>query len=86
MATIQLNPKTTKKIIFSLIFLSASSLLALMFSADNPNEINKVQFSLIAVNVFSFIVFLFLVFLSAKKLIEDYKQNKLGAKLRLRMA
>ena len=86
MATVQLNPKTTKKIIFSLIFLSASSLLALMFSADNPNEINKIQFSLIAVNSVSFVVFLVLVFLSAKKLSADYKQNKLGAKLRLRMA
>ena len=86
MAIIQLNPRTTKKIIFSLIFLSTSSLLALMFSADNPNELNKIQFPLIAVNVVSFIVFLFLVSLSAKKLIVDYKQNKLGAKLRLRMA
>ena len=86
MATVQLNPKTTKKIIFSLIFLSASSLLALMFSADNPNEINKIQFSLIAVNSVSFVVFLVLVFFSAKKLSADYKQNKLGAKLRLRMA
>ena len=86
MATVQLNPKTTKKIIFSLIFLSASSLLALIFSADNPNEINKIQFSLIAVNSVSFVVFLVLVFLSAKKLSADYKQNKLGAKLRLRMA
>ena len=86
MATIQLSPKITKRIIFSLIFLSAISLLALMFSADNPNEINKIQFSLIAVNVISFIVFLFLVFLSAKKLIADYKQKKLGAKLRLKMA
>lgn len=86
MAIIQLNPRTTKKIIFSLIFLSSSSLLALMFSADNPNELNKIQFPLIAVNVVSFIVFLFLVSLSAKKLIVDYKQNKLGAKLRLRMA
>ena len=86
MATVQLNPKTTKKIIFSLIFLSASSLLALMFSADNPNEINKIQFSLIAVNTVSFVVFLVLVFFSAKKLSADYKQNKLGAKLRLRMA
>lgn len=86
MAIIQLTPRTTKKIIFSLIFLSTSSLLALMFSADNPNELNKIQFPLIAVNVVSFIVFLFLVSLSAKKLIVDYKQNKLGAKLRLRMA
>jgi len=86
MATVQLNPKTTKKIIFSLIFLSASSLLALIFSADNPNEINEIQFSLIAVNSVSFVVFLVLVFLSAKKLSADYKQNKLGAKLRLRMA
>tara|TARA_Y100000780_G_scaffold231174_1_gene255479 strand:+ start:2688 stop:4448 length:1761 start_codon:yes stop_codon:yes gene_type:complete len=86
MAIIQLNPRTTKKIIFSLIFLSASSLLALMFSADNPNELNKIQFPLIAVNVVSFIVFLFFVSLSAKKLFVDYKQNKLGAKLRLRMA
>ena len=86
MATVQLNPKITKKIIFSLIFLSASSLLALMFSADNPNEINKIQFSLIAVNTVSFVVFLVLVFFSAKKLSADYKQNKLGAKLRLRMA
>ena len=86
MAIIQVNPRTTKKIIFSLIFLSTSSLLALMFSADNPNELNKIQFPLIAVNIVSFIVFLFFVSLSAKKLIVDYKQNKLGAKLRLRMA
>ena len=86
MAIIQLNPRTTKKIIFSLIFLSTSSLLALMFSADNPNELNKIQFPLIAVNIISFIVFLFFVSLSAKKLFVDYKQNKLGAKLRLRMA
>ena len=86
MAIIQLNPRTTKKIIFSLIFLSTSSLLALMFSADNPNELNKIQFPLIAVNIVSFVVFLFFVSLSAKKLIVDYKKNKLGAKLRLRMA
>ena len=86
MAIIQLNPRTTKKIIFSVIFLSTSSLLALMFSADNPNELNKIQFPLIAVNIVSFIVFLFFVSLSAKKLFVDYKQNKLGAKLRLRMA
>jgi len=86
MAIIQLNPRTTKKIIFSLIFLSTLSLLALMFSADNPNELNKIQFPLIAVNIISFIIFLFFVSLSAKKLIVDYKQNKLGAKLRLRMA
>jgi len=86
MAIIQLNPRTTKKIIFSLIFLSTRSLLALMFSADNPNELNKIQFPLIAVNIVSFIVFLFFVSLSAKKLFVDYKQNKLGAKLRLRMA
>ena len=86
MAIIQLNPRTTKKIIFSLIFLSTSSLLALMFSADNPNELNKIQFPLIAVNIISFIIFLFFVSLSAQKLIVDYKQNKLGAKLRLRMA
>ena len=86
MAIIQLNPRTTKKIIFSLIFLSTSSLLALMFSADNPNELNKIQFPLIAVNIISFIIFLFFVSLSAKKLIVNYKQNKLGAKLRLRMA
>ncbi|SVA78062.1 uncharacterized protein METZ01_LOCUS130916 [marine metagenome] len=57
-----------------------------MFSADNPNELNKIQFPLIAVNIISFIIFLFFVSLSAKKLIVDYKQNKLGAKLRLRMA
>jgi nitrogen fixation/metabolism regulation signal transduction histidine kinase len=57
-----------------------------MFSADNPNELNKIQFPLIAVNIISFIVFLFFVSLSAKKLFVDYKQNKLGAKLRLRMA
>ena len=86
MATVQLNPKITKKIIFSLIFLSTISLLALMFSADNPNELNKIQFPLIAVNIVSFVVFLFFVSLSAKKLIVDYKKNKLGAKLRLRMA
>ena len=86
MATIQIKAKTTKRIIFSLIFLSAGSLLALMFAADNPNELNRMQSSLLVLNILSFIVFLIIVALSAKNLLNDYRKNKLGAKLRLRMA
>ena len=86
MAAIQIKAKTTKRIIFSLIFLSAGSLLALMFAADNPNELNRMQSSLLVLNILSFIVFLIIVALSAKNLLNDYRKNKLGAKLRLRMA
>ena len=86
MAAIQIKAKTTKRIIFSLIFLSVGSLLALMFAADNPNELNKMQSSLLVVNVLSFVVFLIIVVLSAKNLLNDYRKNKLGAKLRLRLS
>ena len=86
MATIQIKAKTTKRIIFSLIFLSAGSLLALMFAADNPNELNRMQSSLLVVNILSFVVFFIIVALSAKNLLNDYRKNKLGAKLRLRMS
>lgn len=86
MAVNEIRAKTTKRIIFSLIFLSVASLLALMFAADNPNELNRIQPSLLVVNVFSFLVFLFIVGFSAKNLINDFRKNKLGAKLRLRMA
>ena len=86
MATIQIKAKTTKRIIFSLIFLSAGSLLALMFAADNPNELNRMQSSLLVVNILSFVVFFIIVVLSAKNLLNDYRKNKLGAKLRLRMS
>jgi len=86
MAAIQIKSKTTKRIIFSLIFLSIGSLLALMFAADNPNELNRMQSSLLAVNVFSFVIFLFIVALSTKNLVNDFRQNKLGAKLKVRMA
>jgi len=86
MATIQIKAKTTKRIIFSLIFLSVGSLLALMFAADNPNELNKMQSSLLVVNLLSFVVFLIIVVLSAKNLLNDYRKNKLGAKLRLRLS
>ena len=86
MATIQIKAKTTKRIIFSLIFLSVGSLLALMFAADNPNELNRMQSSLLVVNILSFVVFFIIVVLSAKNLLNDYRKNKLGAKLRLRMS
>ena len=86
MATIQIKAKTTKRIIFSLIFLSIGSLLALMFAADNPNELNRMQSSLLVVNILSFVVFFIIVVLSAKNLLNDYRKNKLGAKLRLRMS
>ena len=86
MATIQIKAKTTKRIIFSLIFLSVVSLLALMFAADNPNELNRMQSSLLVVNILSFVVFFIIVVLSAKNLLNDYRKNKLGAKLRLRMS
>ena len=86
MAAIQIKAKTTKKVIFSLMFLSVGSLLALMFAADNPNELNRMHTSLLVVNIISFIVFFIIVVLSAKNLFNDFRKNKLGAKLRLRMS
>jgi len=85
MATIRLNQKPAKTIIFCLILLSALSLFALMVASESPDEFNKLQAPLILINSFSFLVLFVLVIVSGKKLIKDYKKSKLGAKLRLRM-
>ncbi|MBM23666.1 MAG: hypothetical protein CMD78_05285 [Gammaproteobacteria bacterium] len=85
MATIRLNQKPAKTIIFCLILLSALSLFALMVASDSPDEFNRLQTPLILINSFSFLVLFVLVIVSGKKLIRDYKKSKLGAKLRLRM-
>jgi len=85
MATIRLNQKPAKTIIFCLILLSALSLFALMVASDSPDEFNRLQTPLILINSFSFLALLVLVIVSGKKLIRDYKKSKLGAKLRLRM-
>ncbi len=85
MATFQIKQKITKKIILLLLGLSAFSLFALMFASDNPEEFNRLQTPILLVNTVSFFVLFILVALSGKQLFNDYKNSKLGAKLRLKM-
>ena len=85
MATLRLKQKPAKTIIFCLILLSALSLFALMFASDSPDAFNRLQTPLLLMNTIFFLVLFFLVIVSGKKLIRDYKKSKLGAKLRLRM-
>ena len=86
METFRLSSTNLRKVVSTLIFLSVASLIALLLSEDDPSEFNRVQVSLLAVNLVSFLALLPIVALSAKKLFLDYRQRKLGAKLRLRMA
>ena len=86
MEAFRLSSTSIRKVVSALIFLSVASLIALLFSEDDPSELNRVQVSLLAVNLISFLALLPIVALSAKKLFLDYRQRKLGAKLRLRMA
>lgn len=86
MEAFRLNSLNKRKIISALIFLGAASLVALLFSDDDPSEFNRVQVSVLVVNLISVLALLPIVVLSAKKLFLDYRQRKLGAKLRLKMA
>ncbi len=86
MEAIRLSSIKIRKIVSALIFLSIASLIALLFSDDDPSELNRIQVSLLVINIVSFLALLPVVVLSAKKLFHDYRQKKLGAKLRLRMA
>ena len=86
MEAFRLSSISIRKVVSTLIFLSVASLIALLLSEDDPSEFNRVQVSLLAVNLVSFLALLPIVALSAKKLFLDYRQRKLGAKLRLRMA
>ena len=86
MEAFRLSSLNIRKIVSVLIFLSIASLIALLFSDDDPSELNRIQVSLLAVNLISFLALFPIVALSAKKLVLDYRQRKLGAKLRLRMA
>ena len=86
METFRLSSKKIRKIVSALIFLSIASLIALLFSDDDPTEFNRIQVSLLAVNLVSFFALLPVVALSAKNLFHDYKQKRLGAKLRFRLA
>ena len=86
MEAFRLSSIKIRKIVSMLIFLSIASLIALLFSDDDPTEFNRIQVSLLAVNIVSFFALLPVVALSAKNLFHDYKQKKLGAKLRFRMA
>jgi len=56
-----------------------------MFASDSPDAFNRLQTPLLLMNTIFFLVLFFLVIVSGKKLIRDYKKSKLGAKLRLRM-
>lgn len=86
MEAIQIRSNSAKKIIFLLIVLSISSLVALMFAADNPSEFNRMQLPLLIINSLSLLVLFGVVFLSIRKIMMDYKKSKLGARLRARMA
>lgn len=86
MEAIQIRSNSAKKIIFLLIVLSISSLVALMFAADNPSEFNRMQLPLLIINSLSLLVLFGVVFLSVRKIMMDYKKSKLGARLRARMA
>ena len=86
MEAFRLSSIKIRKIVSALIFLSIASLVALLFSDDDPTEFNRIQVSLLAVNLVSFFALLPVVALSAKKLFHDYRQKKLGARLRFKMA
>ena len=86
MEAFRLSSLNIRKLVATLIFLSISSLAALLFSDDDLSQLNRVQVSLFAINLASFLVLLPVVAMSARKLFFDYRQKKLGAKLRLRMA
>mgnify|MGYP000070005625 CR=1 FL=1 len=53
MATVRLNKKPAKILIFCLILLSALSLFALMFASDSPDEFNRLQTPLLLINILS---------------------------------
>ena len=86
MEAFRLSTIKIRRIVSILIFLSVASLIALLFSDDDPTEFNRIQASLLAINLISFFALLPIVALSAKKLFHDYRQKKLGAKLRVKMA
>ena len=86
MEAFRLSSLKIRKVVTSLIFLSIASLVALLFSDDDPSQLNRIQVSLLAINLISFLALLPIVALSARRLFFDYRQKKLGAKLRLRMA
>ena len=86
MEALGLSSLNIRKLVTTLIFVSIASLAALLFSDDDPSQLNRIQVSLLAINLFSFLILLPIVVMSARRLLFDYKQKKLGAKLRLRMA
>ncbi|MDB3990292.1 ATP-binding protein [Gammaproteobacteria bacterium] len=86
MEAFRLSSLNIRKLVTLLIFMSVASLVALLFSDDDPNQLNRIQVSLLSVNLISFLILLPIVAISARRLFFDYKQKKLGAKLRLRMA
>ena len=71
MEAFRLSSLNIRKIVSALIFLSITSLIALLFSDDDPSELNRIQVSLLAVNLVSFLALLPIVALSAKKLVLD---------------
>ena len=54
MEAFRLSTIKIRKIVSALIFLSIASLVALLFSDDDPTEFNRIQVSLLAVNLVSF--------------------------------
>ena len=86
MEAFRLSSLNIRRLVTSLIFLSIASLAALLFSDDDPSQLNRIQASLLAINLVLFLVLLPIVAMSARRLFFDYRQKKLGAKLRLRLA
>ena len=86
MEPFRLSSVNIKRAVFTLIVLSIVSLTALLFSDDDPSQPNRIQTSLLAINFFSFLALLPIVSFSIRKLLNDYKERRLGAKLRFRLA
>jgi len=86
MEAFRLSSLNIRRFVTALIFLSVASLAALLFSDDDPSQLNRIQASLLAINLVLFLVLLPIVAMSARRLFFDYRQKKLGAKLRFRLA
>ena len=73
-----LNSLNIRKLVTSLIFLSIASLVALLFSDDDPSQLNRIQVSLLAINLISFLALLPIVALSARRLFLTIGKKNLG--------
>ena len=83
MEAFRLSSLNIRKLVASLIFLSIASLAALLFSEDDPSQLNRIQVSLLAINLVSFLALLPIVAMSARRLFFDYRQKKTRSKTKV---